>query len=99
MTPEQVESLLKGHRFRFSLGTSDGPQVKDYLIEARKISEKILRRSVVNLEKGFATIQEHLVLVNEPQYHSVFLMRLFQVSLEQGKPREAADLTKALASA
>lgn len=66
MTPEQVMDLLKGHRFRFSLGTSDGPQIKDYLIEARKISEKILRRSVVNLEKGLATIQDHLALVNEP---------------------------------
>ena len=38
MTPEQVIDLLKGHKFRFSLG-ANGEQVKDYLIEARKISE------------------------------------------------------------
>ena len=74
MESEQIMEILKGNRFRFSL---DSEHEKDYLIEARRISEKILKRSSVDIEKGFATIEEHLTEVYEPQYRSVFLMRLF----------------------
>jgi hypothetical protein len=93
MTCEGVMDVLKGNRFRFSL---DNGHYKEYLIESRKIAEKILKRSVVNIERGLQTIQEHFVEVSDPQYRSVFLMRLYQVALEQAKPREAAELTKLL---
>ena len=56
MTPDSVMDILKGNRFRFSL---DNGHYKDYLIESRKISEKILKRSVVNIERGLETIKEH----------------------------------------
>ncbi len=39
---------------------------------------------------------EHFKEVNEPQYRSVFLMRLYQVAIEQVKTKEAAELTKLL---
>jgi hypothetical protein len=74
MTAERLMEVLKGNHFRFSL---DNSHYKDYLIEARKISEKILKRSSVNIERGLKTIQDHLKEVNEPQYISVFLMRLY----------------------
>jgi hypothetical protein len=93
MDSDQLMDILKGNKFRFSL---DQDHVKEYLIEARKIAEKILKRSVVNIDRGVQTIIEHLTEVNEPQYRSVFLMRLYQVAIEQVKPREAADLTKIL---
>jgi hypothetical protein len=66
--------LLKGNKFKFSL---DNEHFEEYLIEARRIAEKILKRSVVNIDRGLQTIQEHLTKVNEPQYRSVFLMRLY----------------------
>jgi hypothetical protein len=49
MNSESVMEVLKGNRFRFSL---ENGNFKDYLIESRKISEKILKRSVVNIERG-----------------------------------------------
>ena len=55
--------LLKGNRFKFSL---DQEHIKDYLLEARKISEKILKRNVVNIKRAIQTIYEHLADVNEP---------------------------------
>jgi hypothetical protein len=79
MTPESVMEILKGNRFKFSL---DNEHFKDYMIKARKIAEKILKRNVVNIQRGLSTIQEHLNEVSEPQYRSVFLMRLYQVALE-----------------
>jgi hypothetical protein len=63
MNPEQLIELFKGCKFRFSL---DADHVKEYLIIARKISEKILKRSEVQIDRGIATIKEHLNDVNEP---------------------------------
>jgi hypothetical protein len=77
MSPESVTEAIKGNKFRFSLGSNGNHNYSDYLIEARKISEWILKRSSVNLERGLATIVKHLTDVNEPQYSSVFLMRLY----------------------
>ena len=74
MDSDSVMEILKGNRFKFSL---DNSHYKEYLIDARKIAEKILKRSVVNIERGLATIQEHLREANEPQYRSVFMMRLY----------------------
>jgi hypothetical protein len=79
MTSESVMDVLKGNRFRFSL---DNGHYKDYLIESRKIAEKILKRSTVNIDRGLQTIREHFKEVSDPQYRSVFLMRLYQVGLE-----------------
>lgn len=93
MDSDSIMELLKGNRFKFSL---DNGHFKEYLIESRRIAEKILKRSVVNIERGLQTIQEHLKEVNEPQYRSVFLMRLYQVAIEQVKTKEAAELTKLL---
>jgi hypothetical protein len=93
MTSESLMELFKGSKFRFSL---DSDHVREYLIDARKIAEKILKRSEVKIERGLATIDEHFTKVSEPQYKSVFLMRLYQVAIEQVKPRESADLTKGL---
>eukprot|EP00347_Sterkiella_histriomuscorum_P006178 403353763 len=90
MTEEQVMNVLKGHRFKFSLDS----HFEQYSTESRKIAEKILKRSEVNLQRGIETIKQHLQDVQEPQYRSVFLMRLLQVSIEQVKPREVADLVK-----
>lgn len=90
MDSDQLMHLLKGNKFHFSLNKD---HVNEYLIEARKIAEKILKRSVVNIERGISTIEEHITEVSEPQYRSVFLMRLYQVAIEQVKPREVADLT------
>jgi translation initiation factor IF-1 len=53
MTCEGVMEILKGNRFRFSL---DNGHYKEYLVESRKIAEKILKRSVVNIELGLKTI-------------------------------------------
>ena len=64
--------VLKGHRFKFTLDNYE-----TYLIESRKIAEKILKRAEVNIEKGAETIKEHLHDVSEPQYRSIFLMRLY----------------------
>lgn len=72
MTEEQVVDILKGHRFRFGL---DG--FEQYLAESRKIAERILKRTEVNMDKGIQTVKEHLSEVAEPQYRSVLLMRLF----------------------
>lgn len=74
MDSDSIMELLKGNKFKFSL---DHGHFKEYLIEARRISEKILKRSVVNIDRGLQTIKDHLLEVNEPQYRSVFLMRLF----------------------
>jgi len=74
MDCEAVMDILKGNRFKFSL---DHGHYKEYLIQARRIAEKILKRSVVNVERGVQTIKEHLKEVSEPQYRSVFLMRLY----------------------
>ena len=74
MDSDSVMEILKGNRFKFSL---DNGNFKEYLIEARRIAEKILKRSVVNVHRGLATIQEHLKEASEPQYRSVFLMRLY----------------------
>ena len=63
MNPESVMDLLKGNRFRFSL---DGENYKDYLLEARRISEKILKRSAVNVERAIETIIEHFNEVSDP---------------------------------
>ena len=93
MDSDQIMDLLKGNKFKFSL---DHGHFNEYLIEARRIAEKILKRSVVNIDRGLQTIQEHLKEVNEPQYRSVFLMRLYQVAIEQVKTKEAAELTKLL---
>ncbi len=46
MDTESMMEVLKGSRFRFALNHQD---FKDYLIEARKISEKILKRTTVNI--------------------------------------------------
>lgn len=56
MTSESVMEVLKGNRFKFSLDNGD---FKEYMIESRKIAEKILKRSVVNIERGLKTILEH----------------------------------------
>ena len=93
MDSDQIMVQLKGNKFKFSL---DNEHYQEYLIEARRIAEKILKRTVVNIERGLQTIQEHLTQVSEPQYRSVFLMRLYQVSIEQVKTKEAAELTKLL---
>lgn len=82
-------AVLKGHRFKFSLDNFE-----QYSSESRKIAERILKRSEVNLDRGVETIKQHLEDVQEPQYRSVLLMRLFQVAIEQVKPREVADLVK-----
>lgn len=74
LNPEQLMDLFKGCKFTFSL---DADHVKEYLIVARKISEKILKRTEVQIDRGIATIKEHLTEVYEPQYRSVFLMRLY----------------------
>ena len=66
------------------------------MLQSRKIAEKILKRSVVNIERGLETIISHFEEVSDPQYRSVFLMRLYQVAIEQVKPKEAAELTKLL---
>jgi formylmethanofuran dehydrogenase subunit A len=79
MDTESVMEVLKGNKFTFSL---DGEHYSDYLIEARVIAEKILKRAHVKIERGLITIKDHLSKVSEPQYKSVFLMRLFQVALE-----------------
>ena len=50
MTPETVMEVLKGNKFRFSLENGD---YKQYLTDSRKIAEKILKRSVVNIDRGF----------------------------------------------
>jgi hypothetical protein len=88
---EAIMEVLKGNKFKFSL---DHGNFKEYLVQSRKISELILKRSVVNIERGLATIEDHLEQVNEPQYRSVFLMRFYQVAIEQLKTKEAAELTK-----
>jgi len=88
---EAIMEVLKGNRFKFSL---DHGNFKEYLVQSRKISELILKRSVVNIERGLATIEDHFDKVSEPQYRSVFLMRFYQVSIEQLKTKEAAELTK-----
>lgn len=93
MDSDQIMVQLKGNKFKFSL---DNEHYQEYLIEARRIAEKILKRTVVNIDRGLQTIQEHLTKVSEPQYRSVFLMRLYQVSIEQVKTKEAAELTKLL---
>lgn len=79
MTCESVMDVLKGNHFRFSL---DNGHFKDYLIESRKIAEKILKRSIVNIDRALQTIREHFNKVSDPQYKSVFLMRLYQVGIE-----------------
>ena len=53
MDTDSVMEILKGNRFKFSL---DNGNFKEYLIEARRIAEKILKRSVVNVHRGLATI-------------------------------------------
>lgn len=53
MTPDMIEILIKGHQFKFSL---DGDHFQDYLIEARRISETILKRSIVHIERAAQTI-------------------------------------------
>lgn len=60
MNPESVMEAIKGHKFRFSLGSGGNHSFSDYLIEARKISEHILKRTSVDLVKGLETIVEHL---------------------------------------
>ena len=39
MNPESVADAIKGHKFRFSLGSAGIHTYSDYLIAARKISE------------------------------------------------------------
>ena len=46
MDSESIMEVLKGHKFHFSL---DSDHVKDSLIEARRISEKIFKRATVNI--------------------------------------------------
>ena len=89
MDADSMIEVLKGNRFKFTLDNYE-----QYLVESRKIAEKILKRSEVNIQKGVQTIQEYLHEANEPQYRSIFLMRLFQVALEQVKPKEAAEITR-----
>lgn len=48
-------AVLKGHRFKFSLDNFE-----QYSSESRKIAERILKRSEVNLERGVETIKQHL---------------------------------------
>ena len=49
MDSDQIMVLLKGNKFKFSL---DNEHFEEYLIEARRIAEKILKRSVVNIDRG-----------------------------------------------
>ncbi len=45
-----------------------------------------------NLATAVGKIKEHLEQVQEPQYKSVFIMRLFQICIEMIKPKEATDI-------
>lgn len=49
MDTDSMMDLLKGHHFKFHL---EREHVKDYLIEARRISEKIFKRTIVNIDRG-----------------------------------------------
>jgi formylmethanofuran dehydrogenase subunit A len=49
MDTDSMMEVLKDHKFRFSL---DGDHLKEYLSEARRIAEKILKRTHVNIERG-----------------------------------------------
>lgn len=88
---EFVIELLKGNKFRFSL---DNYQA--YSADSRKITEQILKFESFDFDESFNTISEHLKEHSEPQYRSVFIMRLIQVGIECVRPKEAADLIKEL---
>jgi len=77
MHEDQVYEILKGNRFRFTLDNFE-----QYSAETRKIAERIFKRSEVNIERGVETIEQNLKEVEEPQYRSILLMRLFQVAIE-----------------
>jgi hypothetical protein len=49
MTTDSLVPQLKGNHFRFSLESS---HFSGYLIDARVIAEKILKRTTVNIELG-----------------------------------------------
>ena len=89
MDPDSVIEVLKGHKFTFSLDN-----MKQYVVDTRRIAEKILKRSKVNIENGSGMIESHLVEMHEPQYRTIFIMRLLQVAIEQVKSREVADLLR-----
>lgn len=57
-----------------------------------------MKRSVVDLDRAQLTLEAHLNEVYEPQYRSLILMRLFQVAIEQVKPKEVAIIVKDLFS-
>ena len=66
---------------------------EEYLIESRKICKKIMTVIEFNLDAAVKTVQDHFIDVKEPQYKSLFLMRLFQVCIEMIKPKESIDIT------
>ena len=88
---ESAIKILKGHKFKFSL---DG--YLEYMVDSRRIGEQILKRTVVDIDRAVQTLEAHLNEVQEPQYRSLILMRLFQVAIEQVKPKEVAVIVKYL---
>jgi hypothetical protein len=61
MTEEDIMEVLKGHRFTFSLANYE-----QYLTESRKIAEKILKRSEVDIKRAVVSLKDHLHEVKEP---------------------------------
>lgn len=55
--------------------------------------------SEFNLTTAVTMIGEHFATVKEPQHKSIFIMRLFQVSIEIIRPKEATDIVYQLFTA
>ena len=71
MDEESIISILQGHKFHFSV-----PDYEAYLKDSRKICEGIMRVTEFNLDSAVKAIQAHFQEVKEPQYKSLFIMRL-----------------------
>ena len=71
MDEDSVIEVLHGHKFKFSV-----PDYEEYLKESRSICEKVMRVTEFNLSTALSAIQTHFASVVEPQYKSIFIMRL-----------------------
>ena len=71
MNEETVISHLQGHKFKFSI-----PNYEDYLKESRKLCEAIICVSEFNLDTAIDKVHTHFQEATEPQYKSIFVMRL-----------------------